>query len=217
MDYAILIGVLAVLGLSALYGYKRGLVRILLSMVAMLVTFVLAGLLTIPVSAMVEAVTPLDEKISESVTELVAENEVVDIAGIEKLDLPEPIKEVLVEGATAIETGFNEYIVTAIADMLLRAIVFFILIIVIYIVVRIVIKMLDFISRLPVVNTINKSGGLVVGLLQGLLIIWIACLVVTAFADKPWAQEVFAQINANSLLTFIYNNNLITFIVTKFL
>ena len=101
------------------------------------------------------------------------------------------------------------------SDLILKAITFFILIIIIYIIVRIVIFMLDFISKLPVINSINKTGGLVVGLVQGLLIVWIGCLILTAFSDKAWAQEAFAQINANPLLTFIYNNNLITFIITK--
>ena len=43
--------------------------------------------------------------------------------------------------------------------------------------------------------------------MQGLLFVWIGCLVVTAFGDKAWAQEAFRQINDNALLTFIYDNN----------
>lgn len=217
MDYAILIGVIAVLGLSAFYGYKRGFVHIVLSMVAMLVTSILAAILTVPVSAMIASATSFDESIEESVAELVSANEVVDLQSLSKLNLPTQIEEVIVEGAAGAVGGFTEYIVSTVADLILRAITFFVLIIIIYIVVRIVIFMLDFISKLPVINSINKTGGLVVGLLQGLLIVWIACLVVTAFGDKAWAQEVFAQINANPLLTFIYNNNLIILIVTKFI
>ena len=217
MDYAILIGVIAILALSAFYGYKRGFVHIVLSMVAMLVTSLLAGLLTVPVSAMIASATSVDENLEESVSELIALNEVVDVQSVSKLNLPSQIEDIIVEGASSAVGGFNEYLVETVAGLILKAITFFILIIVIYIVVRIVIFMLDFISKLPVINSINKTGGLIVGLLQGLLIVWIACLVVTAFGDKPWAQEVFTQINANPLLTFIYNNNLIIFIVTKFI
>ncbi len=215
MDYVILIGVIAVLALSAFYGYKRGFIRIVLSMVAMLVTFVLAALLTVPVSAMLSSATSLDETIEESVGGLVAECEVVDVQSISNLNLPKQIEEILVEGATDAVGGFTEYIVETVSDLLLKAITFFVLIIIIYIVVRIVIFMLDFISKLPIINSINKSGGLVVGLVQGLLFVWIGCLIVTAFGDKPWAQEVFTQINANPLLTFIYDNNLITLIITN--
>ena len=217
MDYIILIGVVGVLALSGLYGYKRGFVRIVLSMVAMLVTFVLSAILTVPVSAMLAAATPLDENIEESVSGLVADSGVVDKETIANLNLPEQIEEILIEGAKEATNGFNEYIVSTVSDLILKAITFFVLIIVIYIIVRIVIFMLDFISKLPIINGINKTGGLAVGIAQGLLIVWIGCLVVTAFSDKAWAQEVFVQINANPLLTFIYNNNLIIFLVTKFI
>lgn len=214
MDYLILLIVLAVLGLSALYGYKKGLVKILLSMVALLVTFIVAAILTIPVSGMLKAATPIDEGIEKSVSKLVTENEVVNVDSISNLNLPSPIEKVLVKGAEAAKDGFNEYIVGAVADVLLKAITFFVLIIVVYVVVTILINVLDFISRLPLINSINKTGGLAVGLVQGLLLVWVGCLIVTAFANEPWGQEVFRQINANPLLTFIYNNNLITVLIT---
>lgn len=216
MDYVILIGVIVILALSALYGYKRGFVHIVLSMVAMLVTFILAGLLTVPVSAMIKSATPLYDHIEKSVSELVAENN-VDINSISNLGLPKNIEEKIMEGAGEALGNFNEYIVDTLSDMLLKALTFFGLIIVIYIIVRIVIVICDFISKLPVLNSINKTGGLVVGIAQGLLVLWIACLVVTAFSDKSWAQEVFRQINGNPLLTFIYDNNPIIYIVTKFI
>ena len=215
MDYLILLIVLAVLGLSALYGYKKGLVKILLSMVALLVTFVVAAILTIPVSCMLKAATPIDEGIEKSVSKLVTENEVVNVDSISNLNLPSPIEKVLVKGAEAAKDGFNEYIVGAVADVLLKAITFFVLIIIVYVVVTILINVLDFISRLPLINSINKTGGLAVGLVQGLLLVWVGCLIVTAFANEPWGQEVFRQINANPLLTFIYNNNLITVLITS--
>lgn len=216
MDYLILIGVIAVLAVSGLYGYKKGFMHIVLSMVAMLVTFILAAALTVPVSAMIKSATPLYDVIEESVNELVVENS-VDVNSIEKLNLPEQIEEKIIEGAGEAVGTFNEYLVTTVSDMFLKAITFFVLIIVIYIIVRIVIVIFDFIGKLPVIKSINKTGGLVVGIVQGLLIVWIGCLVVTAFGDKAWAQEVFRQINDNEMLTFIYSNNPIIYIVTKFI
>ena len=79
------------------------------------------------------------------------------------------------------------------------------------------IKVFDFVSKLPLIKNVNQTGGLAIGLVQGLLFVWLACLVVTAFGDKAWAQEAFRQINANPLLTFIYENNPIIFLITKFM
>ena len=217
MDYVILIGVIAVLALSAFYGYKRGFIHIVLSMVAMLVTFILAGILTIPVSAIIKSATPLYDNIEKSVSKIVEENQIIDMESISKLNLPKSIEEKIAEGASEALDNFDGYIVSTISDMVLKALTCFTLIIVIYIIVRIVIVIFDFISKLPIINSINKSGGLVVGLVQGLLIVWIGCLVITAFSDKSWAQEVFRQINDNEFLTFIYENNPIIYIVTKFI
>ena len=77
--------------------------------------------------------------------------------------------------------------------------------------------MLDVLANLPLIGTVNKIGGAIVGFVQGLLIIWVACLVVTAFGDKAWAQETFSQINSNALLTFIYEKNPLIFLLTKFM
>lgn len=216
MDYVILIGVVAVLAIFGFIGYKQGMVKILLSMVAMLVTYILAAALTLPVSAALKATTPAYDTIEKSVSEMVAENQ-VDSTSIEKLNLPVQIEEKIMEGATAVNDGFNKYLVETLSDLILKALTFFVLIIVIYIVVCIVIKVFDFVSKLPLIKNVNQTGGLAIGLVQGLLIVWLGCLVVTAFSDKAWAQETFRQINANPLLTFIYENNPITFLMTKFI
>ncbi|MEE1517974.1 MAG: CvpA family protein [Lachnospiraceae bacterium] len=221
MDYIILIGVVAVIGLFALVGYKKGMVKIVLSMIAMAVTYILAGALTIPVSMALKTATPVYTTIEESVEKMVKEAKIddtkLDITAIEKLNLPSQIEEKLIDGAEKVTSGFNDYLVSSISNFILKALTFFILFIVIYIILSIVIKIFDFVSKLPLINTVNKAGGLAVGAAQGLIIVWIGCLVITAFGDKAWAQEAFRQINDNKLLTFIYENNPIIFLVTKFM
>lgn len=221
MDYIILIGVITVIGLFALLGYSKGMVRIVLSMIAMTATYILAAALTIPVSMAIKSATPIYSGIEESVDKMVEDANIgevkVDVTVIEKLDLPLQIEEKLVEGAEKVTTGFNDYLVKSISNLILKALTFFILFIVIYIILSIVIGIFDFVSKLPLLNTVNKAAGLAVGAAQGLLIVWIGCLVITAFGDKTWAQEAFRQINSNALLTFIYENNPIIFLVTKFM
>ena len=216
MDYIILIGVIGFLALSAFIGYKKGMVKIVLSMVAMVIAYALAAALTIPASMALKSATPVYDTIEESVGKMVKESK-VDSTSIEKLNLPAQIEEKIMEGANDVATGFNEYLVKTISNLILKALTFFILMIVIYIILSIVIKVLDFVAKLPLINSINKSGGLVIGLAKGLIYVWIACLVITAFSDKAWAQEAFRQINDNKLLTMIYEYNPIIFLVTKFM
>lgn len=216
MDYVILIGVVAVLGISGFIGYKQGMVKILLSMVAMVVTYILAASLTIPVSAALKSTTPAYDVIEESVSKMVEESN-VDSTSIAKLNLPQQIEEKIMEGAAKVNDGFNKYLVETLSNFILKALTFVVLIVVIYIAVCIVIKVFDFVSKLPLIKNVNQTGGLAIGLAQGLLVVWLGCLIITAFSNKAWAQEAFRQINDNALLTFIYENNPIIFLVTKFI
>ena len=216
MDYVILIGVVAVLAITGFIGYKQGMIKILLPMVATVVTYILAAALTLPVSAMLKTTTPIYNTIEESVSDMVEES-MVDSTSIEELNLPVQIEEQIMEGATTVTDSFNKYLVETLSDLIFKALTFFVLFIVIYIILCIVIKVFDFVGKLPLIKNVNQTGGLIIGLVQGLMIVWLGCLVITAFGDKAWAQEAFRQINNNALLTFIYENNPIIYLITKFI
>ena len=47
------------------------------------------------------------------------------------------------------------------------------------------------------------------GFVQGLVILWILCIVLTVFSSSETAKEIFAQINKDSVLSYIYNHNLL--------
>ena len=198
------------------YGYMRGFIKIVLSMAATIATIVLAAVLTIPFSRVVKN-TGIGEGIEASVREIVEQANIIDENSIMNLDFPDAILEPIAQGTAQAQETIEEYVIDELTDTVIKSLTFLILTIVIYIIIRIIIAVLDVFSKLPIINGINKWAGAVVGLAQGLLFIWIASLVLTAFSDKAWAQEVFRQINDNSLLTFIYKNNMVTWLVTKLL
>lgn len=216
MEYALLIGVILFLAVMATYGYKRGFVRIVLSMLAMIVTIILASVLTIPVSGFIKE-TSVGEGIRASVEEMVEGADIIDAESINNLDLPKSMLEPIAEGAESTQQAIGTYVADALTDTIINSLTFLILVIVIYIILKIVIAALDVVTKLPVLNSINKGAGAVIGLVQGLLFVWVGCLVLAACSDKPWAQEAFRQINDNELLSFIYNNNMIIWIITKLL
>ena len=216
MEYALLIGVIVFLIAMTAYGYLRGLIKIVLSMVATVATIVLAAVLTIPFSGVVKN-TGIGDGIEKSVRELVEQANIVDEASIMEMDFPDEILKPIAKGTAEAQSTIQEYVIDELTDTIIKALTFFVLTIVIYIIIRIIIAVLDVFSKLPIINGINKWAGAVVGLVQGLLFIWIASLVLTAFSDKSWAQEVFRQINDNGFLSFIYNNNMVIWLVTKLL
>ena len=67
-------------------------VKIVLSMAAMIVAYVLASALTVPVSMALKSATPVYDTIEKSVSTMVKESK-VDSTSIEKLNLPAQIEE----------------------------------------------------------------------------------------------------------------------------
>lgn len=218
MEYGLLIGVIAFLVIAGFYGYARGMVKIVLSMVAMLVTIIIATMLTIPVGKIVKEVTPVYDNMYKTVSESVKENNVVNEENLGKLNLPQQILDRIEDSEVDdVIDNYETLVATEITNTAYNAGVFLVLTIVIYIIVKIVISMLDFVAKLPLLKEVNKIGGFAIGIVYGLLVLWAGCLVLTACSSKPWAKAIFESINSNSFLGFIYNNNLITWLVTKVL
>lgn len=217
MEYGLVIGVIAFIALAALYGYVRGMVKIVLSLVAMIVTLILATMLTVPVGAMVKEVTPIYDNMYETVYETIEEYSVVDMESLDRLNLPEQLVDRIAEEGAKTVDEFRVYVATEITETAFDAGVFLVLVVVLYILVKIAISVLDIVAKLPLLKEVNKLAGFLIGLVYGLFVIWTACLILTAFSSQPWAKDIFEAINNNAFLSFVYNNNLITWIVTKVL
>lgn len=185
-------------------------------MVAMLVTVILTAALAVPVGSALKNTTPVYDNIYETVEGTIKENGVVDKDTLSNLNLPLGLQDKITDGTDVVDS-FSEYVATQITDTAFNAIIFIVLFIIIYIILQVVIHVLDFVAKLPLLKEVNKLGGFAIGVIQGLLIVWVACLILTACSGKPWAQDLFAQINDNQILSFIYNNNLIVWIVTNIL
>ena len=81
---------------------------------------------------------------------------------------------------------------------------------------KIIIRCLNLLSRLPVIHTMNKMGGLLVGLLKGMIILWILCIIITILSGTEMGGYLFAQINESPFLRYIYDNNYIMMFINGF-
>ena len=62
---------------------------------------------------------------------------------------------------------------------------------------------------------LNKLGGFLFGVLNGLMTIWFFFIIITAFGGTSWGMEVFRQINDSIFLSFLYNNNYLMAIIVN--
>ena len=69
------------------------------------------------------------------------------------------------------------------------------------------------IARLPILSGINKIAGAVLGGVEGLVFLWIAGLLVTAFSGTQWGLILTRQIEASKWLSYLYSHNFLNLMV----
>lgn len=218
--------VIAVLLLCALFGMKAGLIKTVFSMFSV----VAALILTVWISPIVSNIMQDNDKVVNYFNEKV--EAILDIDGktvkaseqvsfIEDLPLPVSLKNSLLENNNldiyeALNVNsFAEYVTRAVSNVIINAAAFIGTFFVLIIILQLLCIILNIMSRLPVLNSINKAGGLIAGILHGLIILWIICIFITACGSTGWGRSALAAINESELLTYFYDNNLILKYVTK--
>lgn len=134
---------------------------------------------------------------------------------IENSDVPEIFKEYLQENnnkeiySMIGADSFADYIAKGITRLIIQILTAVVLFFVISAALKIVMYILDVVSWLPIIGGINRIAGAALGLVMALIFIWIVFLVFTLLYTTPAGEEIFAQINGNAFLRFLYQNNYI--------
>lgn len=218
--------VIIIIAICAYGGMRAGLIKTVFSIFSMIITLIL----TLWLSPMISKTLQSNDKIVdyfgskvESVmqTEKVGNNISDQMSFIDKLPLPEKIKVSIIDNnnsetyvALAVN-DFSSYVNRSLACIIINAITFVAAYIAILIALRVLCALLDIISKLPIINQINKLSGLFVGALQGVIIVWLLFVLLTAFSGNEIGKKAFVMINESEFLSFIYNNNLILKFITN--
>lgn len=135
------------------------------------------------------------------------------ISAIENAKLPKVFREMLLENNNAEIYGnlgvgtFGEYVGTYLAKIIADFAGFLLTLLVVTIVVRTIIYALGIISDLPVIGGLNRIAGGVLGLVTGVIVIWIILIAVTLLYTTAIGEECFRNIADSQILTFLYENN----------
>ncbi|MDF2594043.1 MAG: CvpA family protein [Clostridia bacterium] len=65
------------------------------------------------------------------------------------------------------------------------------------------------VSHTPVLSSINKLGGMLVGTAKGVLGIWIICLLVPVFINYDFFAQINEAVSSSYLARWLYENNMI--------
>jgi len=240
----LLAGVILILIIFALIGWRKGVIRLVLSLVSMIITPL--------ATTAIKNNTNIDENIAQSIYTVLYENKEVDeyfedkqvltggvdISQVEshiqtvtdvvaevgdKINLPESLTEAVKAmpdselmsvireyGEASVKEITIRLIALRLADIVLTAIAYLVIMVVVSIVLRVVVAATGLIRRLPVIKQADKLGGLIVGLVEGIAVVWIFFTVVTAISGTQAASNILVQIHGNAILEALYNCNPIT-------
>ena len=219
------IAVIVFLAAMAVYGSKRGLARMCISVAAMAVSLVLVFVLRAPVERFVREHTSLETSVESFVDENLTSviREAADSASksagnrleetVKGMDLPEPIRELLLNlvgsrEAVSGKTGdLTDQLTAIISEAIFSGMIFVFTFILVRVLVWIASILILKASKLPLIRQVNSLAGAVIGLLLGVVILWVAGVVVTTASTQEWGQEALRLIGESPVLDFFYSKN----------
>lgn len=213
--------IIAVLAVMFITGYSRGFIKTLFDLLSMVITFALTYYLYPFVSKFIMTETSIYKNLAESISETFDFEKLLQGAvskesqfdAIKALPLPENFKEMLTSNNNPEMfklldvSSFTDYISSSLASIVVNIVVFIILFIVIYIVLTLVVNMLNLISKLPILNKMNKLSGGALGLILGVGFIFVGLTVLSIVISTNNTTDILTLIDESMVGSFLYYNN----------
>lgn len=96
-------------------------------------------------------------------------------------------------------------------------IVLFIAIVILMQVAQLISKGLRLIFHLPIISGVNKVAGLALGVLEGIVMLWIVFIVLQFFTFGNIGVKIMEGVRQSAFLTYLYQNNYISNIFSAFI
>lgn len=204
--------VLGIILLNIFICYQKGLVKLAVGLVAVLVSIILALLLYKPVSNLIIEKTEIDNKIENAIIENFTakeDNEAeVDDSGFMKY-----IEQYVDD---TVNKTKNE-IVTEAAGTIAVKVINIGVIILIFVVARLILILLtfitDLITELPIIKQFNDVGGVLYGIVKALLIIYVILAIAFFIVYVTGNTTISEAISSSYITKFFYNNNILLNII----
>lgn len=110
--------------------------------------------------------------------------------------------------------SFYDYIATYISYMIVNAIAFLVTTFILGILFTLIFVALSVAVKLPIVNIINRLGGMLFGCAEALLFVWVLFVFVAIFSGSGFGELIYNQVNESRLLSILYDKNILTAVIT---
>lgn len=203
--------ILAIFIICIIIGYVRGLTGSLIKILSFVLSIVIAFILFVPVSNLIINNTQIDDNLEQSIREMIIGN-----SEEEEQKMPEAITDYIQQQVESASDSAKEAIADSTAQEVALTIVKAGTWIVLFIVARILLIFLKFITaliaKLPVIKQFDKLGGIIYGVIEGLIIIYVL-LAIISFVSPMTNGALTNAIEQSYVGSMMYNNNLLLEII----
>lgn len=217
MDIAILI----LLGIFIVIGYYRGLINTLFNLLSFVISMAVTYFLFPYISRFILQKTSLDDKLAEKINGAFNLDKLVSGASsksdqlnvIQSMGVPKGTKEMLINNNSTDVfqlmdvSNFKDYISKSLASFAINVIVFVALFVVISVLLTILINVLNLITQVAHLDQVNRLGGAIIGLLMGLLFVFIGLAFISFVVSTKNQSDLFTMIEQSTLAKYLSDNN----------
>lgn len=217
------LGTVIFIFVMGVYGYSKGLLRMLYSVAALIIS-VLAMIIISPfLSSMLKSNKSVMELIQTPIENAI-EKKVDDGLDIEDVlyeyyhlpdNISSKITNMVSEDVEIAKAGVTESIARAIAEYVCDLASYVIVFIAIRLILIVIGQLLHIVEKLPVIKTMNRLGGTTLALVEALGCIWIFFIIIEVIGTSEIGRQLIQMIWQNDFLRMLYENNIITYFVTK--
>ena len=203
--------IIALIALGVFFGYKKGLVGILIGVASLILSIIVAFVLQGPVSEYLYS-TPVGTSIESKVTEFV--NDTLSSENNENVDSEDNTKKEndffskVIQDATNSEDTVKEASKN-ITMFILKGITFIGIFILVRIICYILQMILNVVFDLPILHSVNKFGGMAINLVATLLKLWILLAAIQLISSVVAIDFIINLINQSYLTKLLYENNIL--------
>lgn len=191
--------IIAIIVLSTFLAYKKGLVKLAIGLCAFAISIVITVILYQPISNLVINVTGIDEMIEDAIYEKA--NDV-----IEENTGEDGLTNQMIETA---KNGMLPETARELSINIVRGGVMIILFVASKIALKFITAIADAIAKLPIIDQLNKTSGMIFGILRGILIIYVGLLILTIPGQINPNNEINSSIEQSLLGKTMYENNIL--------
>ncbi len=214
MSLVIDIIIVAIFAVCILIGYMKGLTQSLIKIVSFILALIVAFVFFKPISNLIIDHTNWDENLEQSIRQVVLESDGEEQQeSSSKQNLPDIIVNYINESVEKAGNEAKTAIVDATAKDVTVTIINGAVLVSLFLITRIVLIFIKGIAKiltnLPVIKQFDKLGGVIYGLLESLVIVYVILALVSFISPMLSQTNIIQGIQSSFLGSVFYNNNLL--------